>query len=222
MTDPNRPTLKTSLRAALSPTLARRFATVVLLPALAFYCLSLLLLSLAGFTTLEVLRDPAQQTDTSSLLGFLSSIGSWLWVAAATICFFRLAHPGPAPDPGYRGLVKSLGIFSLVLALDDFFLIHDRFIAEGLVFPLYAIFIIWLLMRNHARIARIDGLSFLLAGGFLAMSILVDALQDLMPLYYLSTQVVEEGFKFLGGAAWLYFCNRVAATPPDESPRMTP
>ena len=57
----------------------------------------------------------------------------------------------------------------------------------------------------------IDGTAFLMAGGFLAMSVIVDAVQEILPISYGFSQALEEGFKFCGAAAWLYFCFRVAA-----------
>ncbi|MRU16667.1 hypothetical protein FDP25_14595 [Roseovarius sp. A21] len=113
--------------------------------------------------------------------------------------------------PDHRNLVKLAGHFSLVLAVDDFFLIHDRYIAEGIIIPLYAIFVIYLLVRHRGTILSVDGFAFFLAGGLLFMSVLVDAVQELMPVSYGLSQTFEEGFKFMDGAAWLYFCTRMAA-----------
>jgi hypothetical protein len=189
----------------------RRCLLYCILPALAFYAVSLIVMSLAGFTVLEILRDTAQLTKLSSFLGFLSSIGAWLWVSAATLCFFALAtHAGP-PDDRHRRLLKLTGWFGAVLAVDDFFLIHDRYIAEGLLIPLYAAFVIYLVVKFRDVITEVDGVAFLTAGGMLFMSVAVDAVQEILPISYSATQILEEGFKFLGGAGWLYFCFRLAA-----------
>ncbi|WP_138935072.1 oxidase [Roseovarius arcticus] len=181
------------------------------LPALIFYAGALSLMKLAGFTTTEVLRDVMQQTDQSSLLGFLSSIGTWLWVAAATLCFFRYALQPRGGDDRYRRLLVLMGAFSLFLGIDDFFLIHDNYLAEGILLPLYAIFAITLLVRYRRIIGQIDGTAFMIAGGLLAMSIVVDAVQESLPMPYEYTQIAEEGFKFVGAAAWVYLCFRLAA-----------
>lgn len=180
-------------------------------PALAFFAVSVVILSLSGFTLVEILRDPAQITKQSSFLGFVSTIGTWLWVAAASICFFRIAtYDAPAKDR-YRRLLVLCAWFSLWLGFDDFFLIHDRYVTEGILFPLYAIFVITLLVRHRAMILRIDGFAFVMAGGMLAMSVMVDAVQEILPMPYGYSQLLEEGFKFIGAAAWLYFCVRLAA-----------
>ncbi len=168
-------------------------------------------MKLSGFTTTEILRDVMQQTEQSSLLGLLSSVGAWLWIAAATLCFFRYALQPRGGDGRYRRLLLLMGAFSLFLGIDDFFLIHDNYLAEGFLLPLYAIFAITLLVRYRHIIGQIDGTAFMIAGGLLAMSIAVDAVQENLPMPYEYTQIIEEGFKFVGAAAWVYLCFRLAA-----------
>ncbi|MRU16666.1 hypothetical protein FDP25_14590 [Roseovarius sp. A21] len=68
-------------------------------PAFVFFVTSLSILSLAGFGLVEILRDPAQLTEQSSFLGFLSNVGSWLWVSAAAICFSGFGYIPAAPCP---------------------------------------------------------------------------------------------------------------------------
>ncbi len=180
-------------------------------PALIFYAAALSIMKLAGFTTTEVLRDVMQQTEQSSLLGLVSSVNSWLWIAAATLCFFRYALQPRGGDGRYRRLLLLMGSFSLFLGIDDFFLIHDNYLAEGILLPLYAIFAITILVRYRRIIGQIDGTAFVIAAGLLAMSILVDAVQENLPMPYEYTQIAEEGFKFVGAAAWVYLCFRLAA-----------
>ena len=50
-----------------------------------------------------------------------------------------------------------------------------------------------------------------MAGGMLFLSVVVDAVQEILPISYGASQAFEEGFKFLGAAAWAYFCFRCAA-----------
>jgi len=68
-----------------------------------------------------------------------------------------------------------------------------------------------LLVRHYKKIIEIEGLAFFLAGTFLASSILSDLVQSKVPFRYEYVQVVEEGFKFVGAATWLYFSGRVAS-----------
>ncbi len=200
-----------NITSVLSRATIMRCLLVCCLPATVFYLLSVLILSLGGFTLVEILRDTAQTTKQSSFLGFVSSIGAWLWVAAASVTFFRMAIYGRGVSDPHRTLVMLLACFSLFLALDDFFLIHDRYITEGILIPIYILFLGYLIRRFWPLIGAIDGTAFLMAGGLLAMSVVVDAVQEILPIGYGASQMLEEGFKFVGAAAWLYFCYRVAA-----------
>ena len=70
-----------------------------------------------------------------------------------------------------------------------------------------------LLFRFRGPLRRFGGDSFLLAVVLLGASVLTDALQGLWPDSYETVQIVEEGFKFLGIAAWLSFwCHYVSAS----------
>ncbi|WP_324753631.1 hypothetical protein [Roseovarius sp. Pro17] len=204
-------TQKTFLRGIARSENIRACLLWACLPALVFYAVSLTIMKGAGFTTTEILRDVMQQTKQSSFLGFLSSVGVWLWIAAATLCLFRYRLQSSRGPSRYRNLLMLMAGFSLFLGIDDFFLIHDRYLAEGVLLPIYAIFAITLLVRYRRIIAEIDGTAFVIAGGLLAMSILVDAVQENLSVPYEYTQIAEEGFKFTGAAAWVYLCFRLAA-----------
>ena len=102
-------------------------------------------------------------------------------------------------------------MLSIILAIDDFFLIHDRYINEDICYLVYAILASAILIRHNKLILKIDGFAFLIAGSFLALSIFTDLIQSQIPLDYSYTQVIEEGFKFTGAATWLFFNSRIAS-----------
>lgn len=181
------------------------------IPALVFYGLSLEVLTAAGFSLREILRDPAQQSGESSFLGFVSNIGVWLWVSSVAICFFGAIAGNPTNKDGQKELLIFLGLLSLILAIDDFFLLHERYVYQKGIFLFYAICGITLLVRHFKTIMEIDAFPFLLAGFLLATSVEIDINQRKIPMDYAYVQVIEEGFKFIGSAIWLYFCARVAA-----------
>ena len=62
--------------------------SAVALPALVFYGAAVLVLQNSGFSLMEILRDPAQQSGASSFLGFVSNIGVWLWVSSFAIILY--------------------------------------------------------------------------------------------------------------------------------------
>lgn len=183
-------------------------------PALLFYVVSLLVLTASGFSFTEILRDPAQQCKQSSWLGFLSNIGVWLWVSSAAICIFSYLTGDFQTKANQRRLLLLVGILSFILAVDDFFMLHDQYFSQKFYYAFYAVYAVTLLKRHYQTIIDIDGFAFILAGVFLALSILTDLMQLQIPLGYEKVQVLEEGFKFIGGATWFYFCFRVASLRP--------
>ncbi|MBT8433714.1 MAG: oxidase [Gammaproteobacteria bacterium] len=189
----------------------------VAIPALLFYALSVFILSSSGFTLVEILRDPAQQTGLSSFLGFVSNIGVWLWVSSAAICFHSVLTKPWAGSKSLSELMLLLGLFSLLLAVDDFFLLHDRYVYSKGIFLFYAICALAILIRHYRKIVEIDGFTFLFAGLLLASSIEIDVNQRRIPLDYAYLQLIEEGCKFVGAAIWLFFAGQAASFARPES-----
>ncbi len=181
------------------------------IPSLLFYCTALWGLWSEGYSIREILRDPAQLSGESSLLGFLSNIGIFLWVSSIAVSFFCALIMRKLSKSSDIELLVLIGALSFILAIDDFFMIHDRFINERIIYLMYAVFAIALLVRHFNKIIKIDGFAFMLAGLLLALSILTDILQYSIPLSYDFQQIIEEGFKFIGAATWLYFSCSVAA-----------
>jgi hypothetical protein len=208
--------LEESLKKIFNSKKLYKCILIAVIPALLFYSFSLFGLKSHGFTIMEVLQDPAQQSGASSLLGFLSNIGIWLWVSSAAICFFTIITSDLKFNKNHKELIVLAGIMSIVLAFDDFFLIHDRFINQKICYVFYALLAVTLLVRYYKMITEIEGFAFLLAGSLLALSILTDSVQSYIPLEYEYTQVFEEGFKFIGAATWLYFISRTASFRPSN------
>ena len=195
----------------------KRYIFVAAIPALLFYSFSLAGLMFKGFGIMEILRDPAQLSGQSSFLGFLSNIGIWLWISSAAICFFTALNIDSADNDKRKELLFLAGMLSLMLAVDDFFMIHDRYVSQKICYLTYAVCAVTLLIRHYKTIIEIDGVAFLLAGLLLALSILTDLSGNHIPLKYRYVQVFEEGFKFIGVTSWLYFNCRVASFRPEHS-----
>jgi hypothetical protein len=194
----------------LNPEKVRRCLLMAALPALLFYLVMVAFLNSVGFEVMEILRDPAQQSGQSSFLGFLSNVGIWLWVSSAAICLFHAVTSRWSVFGTRRELILLVGLLSLVLAIDDFFMIHDRYVDQKICYLTYAVLASALLLRHHQEILRIDGFAFLAAGSLLALSIVTDVVQGWIPLEYSQIHLFEEGFKFSGAAVWLFFSTRLA------------
>jgi hypothetical protein len=183
---------------------------IAIVPASIFYVTALLGLHSRGFAVMEIIRDSAQQNDVSSFIGFLSNIGVWLWVASAAICTFIVFFIPTTNQKSLKELLILTGLLSISLAIDDFFMIHDRYINQNYCYLAYAIIASLILIRSYKSILETEASVFLLAGFLLASSILTDLIQYYIPLSYHHVQIIEEGFKFTGAATWLYFNVRVA------------
>jgi hypothetical protein len=187
--------------------------SAVALPALVFYSVAVLVLQNSGFSLTEILRDPAQQSGASSFLGFVSNIGVWLWVSSFAICCYSLITRSTDMTRGRAELMVLLALLSLLLAVDDFFLLHERYVYQKGIFLFYALCALTVVARHFRRIIGIDGFSFGLAGILLASSIIIDMKQRQIPFDYAHVQLVEEGCKFVGAALWLFFCGRAGSAP---------
>jgi hypothetical protein len=192
------------------PTKIKRVFLLAILPAVLFYFTVVFILQKQGFQTVEIIRDLAQTANVSSFLGFISNIGVWMWVSAGSICFFVRFSNIAVLDKKQRELLMVAGAFSILLAIDDFFMLHDRYVEQKIMYVLYAVFAGGILFRNFQRILLIDGFAFLLAVGTLGASIITDLLQFVLKMPYSTQQLLEECFKFIGAATWLYFCMRAA------------
>ena len=188
----------------LNHPLARLLAFAVV-PALIVYIVVLALSVAAGIEPHLVLRDLMQTCNHPIGVGMLSNLGILLWAAAA-ISFFA-SFSGLVRQRSLRLLLLVGGILSTLLCLDDLFLLHDRHVLghEGSYYILYAVLVLFILVRFRKLILQADGLAFLAAALFLGLSVLSDIFQESLPVDYATVQLFEEGFKFIGIACWLAF-----------------
>ena len=201
-----------ALKQALNVKQIRRCILYAVLPAVLLYGVVIRLMVASGFRVIEAIRDPAQQTDTSSWLGLISNLGVLLMVATAVICFFVISVKSLAIRKTKRECLLLMGLLSAFLALDDFFLLHDRHLGEGFCYFMYAFCLSMLLYRHFETIMKVDGVAFLIAGGLLGLSIGTDVFQSDLPFPDEPIQFFEEGFKFIGMATWLYFSYQMASS----------
>ncbi len=164
----------------------------------------------------NLVRDPTAVAGESIYVGFLSQAGIFMWAGAAAVCFLGalvLSSDEPNVNETRRFLLVS-GLFSLMLGLDDVFLLHEAFfphigIPELAVFAAYGIFAAYYLVRFHRMIFRAEFLLLGMALGFFAVSVLLDLLDPT----FLDPYFWEDGGKVVGIVAWqaYYFRTTMAA-----------
>jgi hypothetical protein len=164
-------------------------------------------------------RDPIAVAALPWYTGALSNLGVMLWVAAATACFLAAALAGRAGlGRDLLGFLLASGAVSSVLAVDDLFLIHERFpditgITQIWLFAAYGAGLAAYGLRWKHRLMRGD--IGLLAGSlfFLAASLGVDLSYLITGEYEIgkTTRVVlEDGAKFVGIVLWLTYFARLS------------
>ena len=162
------------------------------------------------------LRDPAGTLHVPNYVGVVSGLGVLLWCACAAVCLFSWAVLKKSGGSGrWPAFFFSAGIITTVLLIDDFFMLHEnasqiywRF-GEEMVFALYGFMFVFFIARFWRTIASTEFLVFLLACGFMGMSLVFDKLNgpygDNVPAIRL---LLEDGAKLLGIVAWLVYFAR--------------
>ena len=182
---------------------------VAITPSLITYALAINLSAMAGIKGILVIRDLAQTCDSALGIGLISNLGYLLWFAPASIALFTAYGTPTNSQHKLKELLLCGGWFSFILCIDDMFLLHDRYIGQTFLYIVYAIFAFLIVFRFRDQLIKNGGEIFILAATLLAFSILTDKFQhdivDILPVTYETTQIFEEGVKFLGISSWFYF-----------------
>ena len=182
---------------------------VAITPSLITYALAINLSAMAGIKGILVIRDLAQTCDSALGIGLISNLGYLLWIATASIALFTAYSTPTNSQHKLKELLLCGGWFSFILCIDDMFLLHDRYIGQTFLYVVYAIFAFLIIFRFRDELIKNGGEIFILAATLLAFSILTDKFQrdivDILPVKYETTQIFEEGVKFLGISSWFYF-----------------
>ena len=187
----------------------RKVIIVAITPSLITYSLAINLSAMAGIKGILVIRDLAQTCDSALGIGLISNLGYLLWIAPASIALFTAYGTPTNSQHKLKELLLCGGWFSFILCIDDMFLLHDRYIGQTFLYVVYAIFAFLIVFRFRDQLIKNGGEIFILAATLLAFSILTDKFQrdivDILPVKYETTQIFEEGVKFLGISSWFYF-----------------
>ena len=173
--------------------------------AISLYSIILVNFSIQGVSPLLIIRDLAQTCKEKLAVGFISNLGIIIWISISSILIFVFKNYCDKRSK-YRKLIFSGSILSTILALDDFFLIHDKYIIQEVIFLIYFLFAIYLVRKCLKPISLIDPYLFFASYICFGLSIFIDiVLQDIFLDYLLTSQVLEEAFKFLGIFCWFSF-----------------
>jgi len=175
-----------------------------ILPSTILYLVILYISSFYNIKLSLVVRDLAQTCGYPIGVGMISNIGILLWGASASICFFTTFLESINRESSKLLLLG--GIFSSLLCIDDLFLLHDRYIGPDFLNLTYLAISIFLLVRFRRILKKIGLFNLIISILFLGLSVFFDGvIQQIFNQSYELTQLIEEGFKFIGIACWLNF-----------------
>lgn len=161
----------------------------------------------------DLMRDPAAIASLPPYIGFFSNLGILLWCAAATLCLFTTLILWRANRQ--RSLTIFLfysGLWTLLLTLNDLYLLHETVLPKLLSVPEEAILVAYgiafctYLVRFRRTIFSTPSWGWLgLALGLFFASLTI----DLWLAGFMSGPIkvfIEDGFKAFGIVSWLgYF-----------------
>lgn len=165
-------------------------------------------------TSMRVLaKDPAELIGFSPYVGMLSHWGVILWITTAAICLFSavILRQYQAFGVETRFLAAS-GAFSLLLGVDDLYMLHDRLLPrlfhlpEAFFYLLYFLAFVGYLFFFASHILKYDYLLFAIAFIFFVIS---RGFYSWIP-YFGEFYATADVLKCFGIVFWLIFFYRTA------------
>lgn len=158
-------------------------------------------------------RDPTAALGGAPYVGFLSQVGIFFWAGAAAVCLlaWRLVGREAAEGDRARGFFAAGGMLTLLLGVDDLFLLHETVfpgvgIPEPSVYAAYGAGLALFLARYRASVGITAPVLMALALASFGTSAAFDVLEPRGVNQYL----LEDGAKLVGIVSWLGFFLRAA------------
>lgn len=203
-----------------------RMAAVVCVASLVPLIVAVALAAATGTSLSAYTRDPLAvvAADAPFYMGFVSNLGALIWAAGAVLALF--GGYGIHAGSGKGRFLVVAGWFSLLLAIDDMFMLHDVLheplgVDGSYVYGVLGLFGVWRYRR--VLLERTNFPLFALAFGGLGLSAGMDGITHTFGLYHLpGTSFIEDAFKFMGICFWMTFAWREAAWAPAPLPTPLP
>ena len=179
--------------------------------------------------TRDFTSDPTAVMEAPFYTGFVAVLGYTTWAAAAAVFLFAAATVVPVARDRTRALFLAIGLCSLLLYVDDAFLLHETVLPVYFGIPefvTYAVYVAAALLgaRYFARVVweHPDGALLLASLGMLAGAILLDQVNL---EWFTPARFGEAVLQLVGSSCWLAFAVRAGgralrqpvATPPSRS-----
>lgn len=165
-----------------------------------------------GVPSEHLTRDPNAIFDMPLYIGFFSQVGIFFWAFAAAISLYSGALlAAEARHLVTKRFLYSAGLLSMLLGLDDAFLLHEQFfpfigIPEKAVYAIYACLMLYFLYRFRERILETEYPLLAAALLLFATSVLLDVIQPEGVDIFL----IEDGAKLVGIMSWMAYFSHTA------------
>lgn len=152
-------------------------------------------------------RDPTVILKGPPYVGFISNIGMLVWSFTAAICVFSAITSHKNNQLEVAKYLLCSGLLTLLLLIDDMFMLHDSFfpnflkIPEKLVYLTYAILVLGYLIRFRKEIIKNEYVILFIAFFFFGFSVLSDMFLPQQGMEFL----FEDGLKIFGIVTWFIF-----------------
>lgn len=153
-------------------------------------------------------RDPSTILPSSKFYyGFISNIGVLFWSFSSAICYYSYSLvKNEFTIINIKSFFLWSGTISLILLLDDFFLMHEIifprvfFLNEKIVFALYGILILIYLFKHQKLILGDTKYFYLIFSlAFFGLSLVFDFIPRFSEKWH---HIFEDGPKFIGIICW--------------------
>jgi hypothetical protein len=171
----------------------------------------------------DLMRDPLATVNLPPYIGLFSNLGILLWCAATTLCLFTSLVLWRANQQ--RSLSNFLlysGLLSLLLTLDDLYLLHEFVFPKVLNVPEKAVLLIYGIAFCTYLIKFRRTIFSTRYWGFLGLAMVLFfaslSLDTLLPQVISGpTEVlIEDGFKVFGIVSWLGYFLMVCSCATDQ------
>ncbi|MCB6179843.1 hypothetical protein LHP98_17110 [Rhodobacter sp. Har01] len=158
---------------------------------------------LGPFRPVDFLRDPAALHGFNPFHGMVSILGILALACSGTVCLFAARHCRHEAS-----FLSAAGLFSLVIAADDLFLLHEEVgphwlgLPEPAILAAYGLAAVAIAVRFRDRLFGADPLGLWLALVFLSGSVLSDQFEV---VHGQNGYILEDGLKFVGLVTWAGF-----------------
>ena len=210
--------LTTQLQTRLSVQEIRKQTANTWKPAIAgiFYLLALigfimLIARLRGEPIWKITGDPAEIMHYPAYIGALSSLGNLLWSMTAAVCLLgAIVVKQHRASRITRHFFLTSGMFSIILCVDDLFLLHDHVIPALLHIPemlLYLLYLIAILVYLTYFMPCILNYEYLLLGTSIVFFGLSRSILAASP-FIDHIEIAADILKHFGIVFWLIFFYR--------------